>query len=171
MIVERANLLGDGRSLLEQQRPRQQQVVVVQQIALGFAPHIVAEEPLDVAGPGEEVGPLLAQQFCDGTLGVDVPRVDGLQRFGTGEAWGRPGGVLEIGVAEGGAGNAHQIGGIGLIEDREVGGEAGGGPEPAQQAVGDAMEGAAVHLMRGGADQPLTASQHFLGGAAGEGEE
>ena len=37
--------------------------------------------------------------------------------------------------------------------------------------MGDAMKGAAVYLMRGRAHQPLTAPQHFLGGASGEGEE
>ena len=33
------------------------------------------------------------------------------------------------------------------------------------------MEGAALHLVRGRANQPLTAPEHFVGGAAGEGEE
>jgi hypothetical protein len=58
-----------------------------------------------------------------------------------------------------------------LVEDGEVGGEAGGGAELAEEAVGRAMKGAPLDLMGGGTDQALAAVQHLLGGAAGEGEE
>ena len=171
VIVERADLIGDRRRLFQQQRPRQQQVVVIQEIAFRLAPHVIAEEPLDVAGPGEKVRPLFAQQVHDGALGIHLPRIHGLQRFGTREAWCGARRVFELGVSKGGTRDPHQIRGIGLIEDREVGRQSGGGPKPAQQPMGHAVEGAAGDLMRGRAHEPLTASQHLLGGAPGKGEE
>ena len=70
-----------------------------------------------------------------------------------------------------GAAELHEVFGVALVEDREVGGEAGGGAEAAEEAVGGAVEGSAMHLASGGAGQALGAHEHLLRGAAGEGEE
>jgi hypothetical protein len=67
-----------------------------------------------------------------------VARVEVLERFFLGKA------LFRIGEAEVRAGELHEVFGVALVHDGEVGGETGGGPEAAQEAVGGGVEGATV---------------------------
>jgi hypothetical protein len=98
-------------------------------------------------------------------LGVHVARVDVVQRLLLGEALGA------VAEPELGARELHEILGVALVEDREVAGEAGLGAEAPEEAVGGAVERAAVHAAAGAPDEAFRAGEHLLGDAAREGEE
>jgi hypothetical protein len=74
------------------------------------------------------------QQLVDRELGVDVARVQVVERFLLREALGG------LGEAEGAARELHQVLGVALVHDREIGREAGGGAELAEQAMPDRLE-------------------------------
>ena len=162
-------LAGDARGqrlrLFEQQRPEQQQVVVVHQVAVALARRVVGEDARDVGRVVHEPREILVEDLLDLLLGVDVAGVDVVERFLLGEPLGL------LGVAECGARELHQILGVALVHDREVRRQAAGGAVLAERAVAHAVKRAAVHPRRGRAHQPLGAGEHFLSGAAGEAEQ
>ena len=69
------------------------------------------------------------------------------------------------------AGELHEVFGVALVHDREVGRDAGGRAEFPEETMPGAVKGAAGHVAAGAPDQTLGAGEHFLGGATREGEE
>ena len=164
VVVERGDLRPDGR-MLEEQAPEDQQVVVVDEVSLGLALGEVGVDACEVGLELDEPRELLGEDAGHRHLGVHVAGVDVVE----GLLPGKP--LLGVSVAELGARELEEVGGVSLVHDREVAGEARGRPEPAEEAVGRSMESAAVDLAAGATDQLDRSSQHLLGGAPGEGEE
>ena len=69
------------------------------------------------------------------------------------------------------AGELHEIFGVALVHDGEVAREARFGSEVAQQAMTGGVERPALDARRRRTHQAFGATQHFVCGAAGEGEE
>ena len=140
--------LGRG---LEHHRPEEEQVVVVDEVALLLAQRVVGEESGDLRLVLEELRRVAVQQLVERELGVDVPRVQPVQRLLLGKALGR------LAEPQRAARELHQVLGVALVHDGEVGRQAGGRAELAQQAVADGVEGATVHPRAGRADEPFGA--------------
>ena len=68
------------------------------------------------------------------------------------------------------AGELHQVLGVALVHDGEVGRKSRGGPELTQQSVADGVKGAAVHTCARGSYEPFSAREHLPRCSAGEGE-
>ncbi len=145
--------------------PEEEQVVVVHEIALGLPLRVVGEHADDLLPLVEELRELVAQDGLDRELGVHVPGVDVMQRLLLRKA------RLLLAEAERGAGDAHEILGVALIEDREVPGDPRRLAVGAQQTMRGAVERPAVHARAGAADEALGAREHLLRRPPGEGEE
>ena len=77
-----------------------------------------------------------------GLLGVEVPRIDVVQRFLFRES------LFLLAEAEVAAGELHEIFGVALVHDGEVAGEAGLGAELAEQAVAGGVKRSALDARR-----------------------
>ena len=165
VVVESTDAVGERRRLLEHQRPEEQQVVVVDEIALRFAARVLGEDAHDVARELRELRKLVGEDVLDRALGVEVPRVDVVQRF----LFGEP--LFLLAIAEVRARELDEIFGVALIEDAEVARQAGLGSELSEEAMAGGVERPAVHFRRGRPDESLGAAQHLLRGASREREE
>ena len=165
VVVQSGDARGEIGRRLEHRRPEEQQVVVVDEVPLLLAQRVVGEERDDLLLVLEEVRQLAVEQLVERELGVDVARVQVVERLLLREA------LRRLGEAQRAAGELHQVLRVALVHDGEVGRQAGGAAELAQEPVADRVEGAAVHARARGPDEPLGAREHLAGGAAGEGEQ
>ena len=165
VVVESTDAIGELCGLLEHQRPEEQQVIVVDEIALRFAARVLGEDADDVAAEFRVLRKLVGEDVVHRSLGVEMSRVDVVQRFFFRES------LFLFAVAEVGARELDEIFGVALVEDREVAREAGLGSELSEQAMASGVKRSAVHLRGRRSDEPLGAAQHFLRGAPSEGEE
>ncbi len=94
-----------------------------------------------------------------------MARVDVVQRLLLGEALGL------VGEAAGGARERHQVGGVALVEDREIPRQPRLGAETPEETVRGAVERAAVHGAALAPHELLRAREHLLRRAPREGEQ
>ena len=114
VVVQAGDAVGDRRRLLEHQRPEQQQVVVVDEIALRLSARVLGEDPNDLARELDELRVLLLENLLDRVLGVEVARIYVVERFLLRESF------FLAAESEAGARELHQILGVALVHDGEV---------------------------------------------------
>ena len=165
VLVQSGDARLQFRRRLEHECPEQQQVVVVHEVALLLAERVIREQRRDLLLVFEEVRHVAVEQLVQGEFGVDVARVEPVERFLFRKALGR------LGEPHRPPRELHEVLGVALVHDGEIAREAGGGPELAQQPVAYRVEGAAVHAGSRRPHEALGAREHFRCGAAGEGEE
>ena len=165
VVVQAGDARREGRRRLEHRRPEQQEVVVVDEVPLLLPQCVVGEERDDLLLVLEEVRHLAVQQLVERELGVDVPRVEVVQRL----LLRKP--LRRLREAERTTGELHEVLRVALVHDREVGRQSRGPTELAQKPVADGMERPSVDACAAGPHQPLGAREHLARGAPGEREE
>jgi hypothetical protein len=146
--------------------PVQEEVVVVEDVLGTLALHVGPEDAGDGFGlllAPREVAPQNRRQLG---AGVHGPRVDGAEGGLAREA------ALACAEAQVATDQVEQVGRVGLVQHREVGGDADGPAVQSKQPIPEGVEGAAPHPA---ADTPphhqVGPGQHLLGRPAGEGQE
>ena len=160
VIVHPTDPLAEIGRRLEHQSPEEQEIVVVDQISFLLSPDVVAVDLPEILEVVDELRILVANDVVDRRSGVDVARVDVLERLLLGES-------LDLGgVAELGAGELHEIRGIALIHDGEIFREARGGSVAAQQTMRGGVESPTVYALAVAPDEAFGAREHLLRCAA-----
>ena len=165
MVVHAGDATSQIGRMLQQQRPAQEQVVVVHERALLLAADVLREHADDLLGVVEELRHVPVQHVLERDLGVDVARVHPVERLLLRKA------LVLLSDAKAGARDPHEIDGVALVHDRELRRHRRAPAELAQQAVARGVERSAVHARARGAHETFGTRQHFLGGAAREGEQ
>ena len=159
--------VGERRRLLEHQRPEEQQVVVVDEIALRFAAGVLGEDADDLARELDELRDTRRSRISlDRALGVEVPRIDVVERFLLREPLflcGRTPGCARASCIRSSASPWS------MIEKSRA--RPASGPNWRSRRWPVAWNVPPCTLRDRRADESLGAAEHFLGGAAGEGEE
>ena len=165
VVVERRDTIGERRGMLEHQRPKDEQIIIIDEVALDLAARVLGKNAQDVVGKVGKLRQLAAENVLDRNLGVDVARVDVVQRLLLRES------LFLLAITEIGAGDTDAIDGIGLIHDREIAWQTRRLSEHSEQAIPGAVKGAAVHVAAQRADESLGAREHLVRGAPGEGQK
>ena len=165
VVVQPRDLLPKLRRRLEQKRPEEQKVIVVDEISFLLPSGVIGIDPGEILEVVDELRIRIANDVLDRDLGVEVPGVDVLERLLFREA------LRFRGVSELSARQLHQVGGVALIHDGKILRQASSLSVATQQAVSGGVERPAVNALAVAAHQPLGARQHFLRGASREGEK
>src|SRR5207253_6292851 len=121
--------------MLQHQRPKDEQIIIIDEVALDLAARVLGKNAQDIVGNVGKLRQLAAENVLDRNLGVDVARVDVVQRLLLRES------LFLLAITEIGAGDTDAIDGIGLIHDREIAWQTRRLSEHSEQAIPDAMKG------------------------------
>ncbi len=156
-------MLEQARHRLHEGVPVQEEIVVVEDVLGTLAFHVSPEDGADrfdlLLAPGE----VPSKDNRELLSGIHCPRVDCPQGVLAGEA-PLPGAQAHV-VSD----QVEEIGRVGLVQHREVGGDPDGPTVQAKQPITERVEGAAPHLAADpSSDHPLGPGEHLSSGPARE---
>src|SRR6266498_1962431 len=165
VIVKSCN---PGRHLwrrFQKQGPEEEQVVVVDEIPRLLSCGVIGEDLSEILEIIHELWILVAKNVLDADAGVDVPRVNVLQRFLLRKAFAF-GRVSQLRPRE-----TEEVFRISLVHDGEILGKTRCGAEPPQQPVCRRVKRSAMYVAAVATHEALGPGQHLLCCASSEGEK